>query len=481
MSDAGPQTAPLTSLLMAPEAAAPVSLPPRQGRLPLLALLRTAQSNLLSVWPESAYRKESFGFRLFRQDYFVCNSPDLVRRVFLEEHSNYDRKSPQMRHALEPLLGDGLFVSDGDLWQERRSRCAPAFEPELLPGFAAIMTEEAARLADHWQEQAQIQPVRMLEEMARLTARIIGRTVFGDDTSDAEALRVVRGFAAYQREVEQFSLADSLGVPALGWLSSPLRRRRTRAAAAEVHQVIDRIIERQRAMAGKGRFSLLSHFLSAEGVHGAAVATCPMNDRAARNEAIVMFMAGHETTANSLAWCWYLLHQYPQAAARLHAELDEVLGGRAATLQDLPRLPYTRAVFEEALRLYPPVPILSRQARKEDVMRGHPVRENTIILVVPWLLHRHKAYWEKAEHFIPERFLPDQPRPDKFIYLPFSVGRRVCLGLRFGLTEGILCLATLAQRFTAQIEPGHEVAIECRLTLRPRQGLPMRLIPRLRA
>jgi hypothetical protein len=124
MSDAGLQTAPLTSLLMAPEAAPPVSLPPRQGRLPLLALLRTAQNNLLSVWPESAYRKESFGFRLFRQDYFVCNSPDLVRRVFLEEHSNYDRKSPQMRHALEPLLGDGLFVSDGDLWQERGSRKA---------------------------------------------------------------------------------------------------------------------------------------------------------------------------------------------------------------------------------------------------------------------------------------------------------------------------------------------------------------------
>jgi cytochrome P450 len=172
------------------------------------------------------------------------------------------------------------------------------------------------------------------------------------------------------------------------------------------------------------------------------------------------------------------LSHSPRAAAKLHHELDEVLGGRAPNLQDLSRLPYTRAVFEEALRLYPPVPILSRQARRNDTLGARNIPKDTIILVVPWLLHRHKAYWEKPDHFIPERFLPDQPRPDKFIYIPFSVGRRVCLGMRFGLIEGILCLATLAQRFSAEVADNHKVAIECRLTLRPHQGLPMRLTPR---
>jgi cytochrome P450 len=456
----------------------PVNLARHGERLPLLSLLREARRNILSVWPQAAYERDCFGFKLMRQRYLVCNSADTVRRVFLEKHDNYDRKSPQMRHALEPLLGDGLFVSDGALWQERRRLCAPAFEPELMDHFALVMSEEAERLADHWQSLTPGSPVRMLEEMARLTARIIGRTVFGDDTSDAEALRVVRGFSDYQREVEQIGLADTLGLPALAWLANPLRQRRAGKAAAMVHSVIDHIIERHRKTDDARRFTLLSHLLSYANAAEGDAGGCPVSATAARNEAIVMFMAGHETTANTLAWCWYLLSHSPRAAAKLHHELDEVLGGRAPNLQDLSRLPYTRAVFEEALRLYPPVPILSRQARRNDTLGARNIPKDTIILVVPWLLHRHKAYWEKPDHFIPERFLPDQPRPDKFIYIPFSVGRRVCLGMRFGLIEGILCLATLAQRFSAEVADNHKVAIECRLTLRPHQGLPMRLTPR---
>lgn len=456
----------------------PVNLVRHGQRLPLLTLLREARRNILSVWPEAAYERDCFGFKLLRQRYLVCNSADSVRRVFLEKHDNYDRKSPQMRHALEPLLGDGLFVSDGALWQERRRLCAPAFEPELMDDFALVMGEEARRLADHWQSLPPGSTVRMLDEMARLTARIIGRTVFGDETSDTEASRVVRGFSAYQREVEQIGLADTLGIPALAWLANPLRHRRAGKAAELVHGVIDHIIERHSNSADAGRFTLLSHLLMRGDAEEGDASACPFSARAARNEAIVMFMAGHETTANTLAWCWYLLSHSPRAAAKLHGEIDSVLGGRAPCLQDVSRLPYTRAIFEEALRLYPPVPILSRQARRDDVLGARNIPKDTIILVVPWLLHRHRAYWEKPDHFIPERFLPDQPRPDKFIYIPFSVGRRVCLGMRFGLIEGILCLATLAQRFSAEVEENHKVEIECRLTLRPHQGLPMRLRPR---
>lgn len=438
-----------------------------------LKSLQQLRSNLLSIWPEAAYRGQAFQVNFINQHYCICNSPDSVRQVFLDEHDNYDRKAPQMRHALEPLLGDGLFVSDGALWKERREYCAPAFEAELLPNFAETMVRTAREMADQWASQPQGTQVDMLNEMARLTSRIIGRTVFGDDTSDAEAAQVVSGFSDYQKTIEQLSLADTFGLPFLRWLSNPFQRLRSIKAAAKVHEIIDRIIARHQASPTAERTTLLSLLLEGSINKREGQKRCPLHRSAARNEAIVMFMAGHETTANSLAWTWYLLDHSPRVTARLHEELDRVLGNRPPTLEDVPNLPYSRAVFEEALRLYPPVPVLSRQAREGDVIRGKKIKPNSIILVIPWLLHRHELYWEKPNHFIPERFMPGQPRPDKFTYLPFSVGQRVCLGMRFGLTEGILCLATLAQRFNPRLKPGHQVEIECRLTLRPRGGLPM--------
>jgi len=173
----------------------PVGVRRPQQRPNPFRIVRTARRNLLEAWPEQAYSAETFRFRLLRQRYFVCNSADAVRHVFSEAHDNYDRKSPQMRRALEPLLGDGLFVSDGETWRQRRAQCTPAFEPELLPGFAAVMTDAVGALADQWQGRGSGEPVDMLEEMAQLTARIIGRTVFGDDTSDDGAPQVGGGFS----------------------------------------------------------------------------------------------------------------------------------------------------------------------------------------------------------------------------------------------------------------------------------------------
>jgi cytochrome P450 len=457
-----------------PDACTPVRVDHRAARWHRYQALLNARRNLLAIWPPSSYRNASFAFRFLRQPYFVCNSADSVRRVFLDRHDNYDRKSPQMRHALEPLLGDGLFASDGDLWRERRAHCAPAFDPELLPGFAGVMADAARALADDWSDLPEDTTVDMLNEMARLTARIIGRTLFGDDVADAEAAQVVQGFSEYQHAVEQMDLADSLGLPALRWLRSPVRRARARRSAAKVQAVIDRIIDRRATGAAASRRTLLSLLIDGDsGAHGEV--RCPLSATAARNEAIVMFMAGHETTANALAWAWYLLDLCPRAGARLYEELDRVLGDRPPGYDDLAALPYTRAVFEETMRLYPPVPLLSRQAREADRIHDRRIERDSIILVIPWLLHRHEQYWDRPNDFVPERFLPDAPRPDKFLYIPFSVGRRVCLGMRFGLTEGVLCLATLAQRFRPRLVDANGVAIECRLTLRPRGGLPMRL------
>ncbi|WP_428036177.1 cytochrome P450 [Amphritea sp.] len=428
--------------------------------------------NMLSIWSDKAYRARKMSFRLLNQDYILCNSPDTVRRVFLDRHDIYDKKSPQMRHALEPLLGDGLFVSDGLLWQERRKACSPPFESSFLPGFAQIMSSSAVEMAHRWEALPDGSTVDVLNEMARLTAQIIGRTVFGDDVSDQDAAKVVSGFTEYQHTINQIDYADTFGLPFLKGLANPVRRRKAARATAEVHQVIDQIIDRYQRGAKPDRLTLLSVLLGGES-SSSAKQGCPMSAEAARNEAIVMFMAGHETTANALAWTWYLLDGCERSRSKMYAEIDEVLQGRTPTFEDVANLPFTRAVFEDSLRLYPPVPLLSRQARSDDEIRGSKVKAGTIMLALPWLLHRHEQEWEQPNAFYPERFMPGNPKPDKFTYIPFSVGHRVCLGLRFGLTEGILCLATLAQRYRLSLPENYKVEIECRLTLRPKGGLPM--------
>ncbi|MBV9076206.1 MAG: cytochrome P450, partial [Methylobacteriaceae bacterium] len=188
----------------------------------------------------------------------------------------------------------------------------------------------------------------------------------------------------------------------------------------------------------------------------------------------VIFMAGHETTANTLAWAWYLISQAPEVEAKLQAEIAEVLGDRPAALADVPRLAYTRAVVEETLRLYPPVPILAREALEDEEIRGRKVPKGSLVMVVPWLIHRHRHLWDEPDNFTPERFLPGEAGPrSKFSYVPFSIGPRICAGLSFGLNEAILSLATLAQGFSLKLRPGHAVQPVARLTLRPGDDLPM--------
>ena len=242
-------------------------------------------------------------------------------------------------------------------------------------------------------------------------------------------------------------------------------------AAKRIHSVVDEIIDR--AAEKENQDTLVAHLLAANDGRDSENS---LTREQIRNEIIVLFMAGHETTANSLAWCWYLLSQSPDVEAKLHAELDEVLGDRVPDFSDVAKLPYTRAIFDESIRLYPPVPILSRQASEDDTIRRQHVPKGSLMLVVPWLLHRHKNLWDQPDTFIPERFLPGaENKPNKFAYIPFSAGPRVCLGKSFGIVESVLSIAILAQRFRLTLPEGTEVLHECRLTLRPKGSLPMTL------
>ncbi|KJV05064.1 cytochrome P450, partial [Methylocucumis oryzae] len=271
--------------------------------------------------------------------------------------------------------------------------------------------------------------------------------------------------------IEQMDINTFFGLPS--WIPGLGNNKASKAAKA-IHAIVDNVIAKAE-QAGLND-TLLAQFLK---LQSATVTPTTLTREQIRNELIVLFMAGHETTANTLAWAWYLISQCPEVEQRLHDEVDTVLASGHATFADVAKLSYTRAIIEETMRLYPPVPILSREAIADDTIRGRHVPAGSIVLVVPWLLHRHKQYWQQPDHFIPERFLDEAAeKPDRYTYIPFSIGPRVCIGKYFGLVETTLCLAILAKHFTLRVPDGVEVSHECRLTLRPKDNLPMQIYPR---
>lgn len=453
-------------------------IPPFPPRLPrslrLRQLIAAARHNYLAIWPEGAFNRDVTFTRVLFRDLVICNSPETVAEAFVEQHEAFQRKSPQHRHALAPLLGDGLFVSDGPLWKERRRVVAPVTHASRLPELAPAITEAAAERAAAWRALPAGTVLDVLGEMGRLTAEIICRTIFGRGLGAEAAATVVAAFAEYQALVDQTDLISLLGLP--DWVPR-LRGRRLRAAVGRIHAVVDRLIADILARQD-GEASLIRSMAEAKVPGPNGTPGRPMDARAFRNEAIVLFMAGHETTANVLAWAFFILSQDAPSLARLRAELDATLSGRAATLEDLPNLVFTRAVIEETMRLYPPVPLLSRQAIAPGRIAGRAVKPGTTVLVAPWLLHRKPSLWENADAFIPDRFLPGAPRPHRHAYIPFSVGPRVCTGQHLGLAEAILCLATLVQAVDFALAPGAAVMPVARLTLRPGGALPMRITPR---
>jgi cytochrome P450 len=336
-----------------------------------------------------------------------------------------------------------------------------------MPLFAPTMVEAASETAERWAQMPEGAPIDALREMATLTAEIICRTIFGPKLGSEHAGEIVAAFSAYQREVGQIDLPYMLGLP--DWVPR-FQMPSVHRAAKRIDRVLDDIIRRCEERVAGGDNSMIRMLLEASDPETGG----KLDREALRNEAAVIFMAGHETTANSLAWTWYLLSQAPEVEARLHAELHAVLGGRRPDLDDLPQLVYTRAVFEEAIRLYPPVPLLGRQALREERIRNRTIAAGSLLVVIPWLLHRHRQLWDEPDAFIPERFLPENAaQRQRYSYIPFSVGPRVCAGQAFGLSEAILCLATLAQRARLRLAHGAVVEPICRLTLRPGDGLPM--------
>lgn len=442
---------------------------PRARPMGVIGTILGARHNLIGNWLDSHYRSGIDVFRILTRQVVVANSPEAIKHIMVSHNDLYERKSPQMRRALEFLLGDGLFISDGETWTRRRPLVADIVHKNRLPEFAPTMEQAALETSHRWGALKANTPIDMLSEMAELTAEIIARTVFGRNLGSMAAREVIAGFNAYQAKVDSFNLGYFLGLDE-GW---PVRRSKAlKDAVLRVHAVIEDIVSSH--LEGRGDEGSMLALLVRRQAKSPELA---LDKHALRNEAATIFMAGHETTASTLTWAWYCLSHASWAEEALHEELDRVLGDRAPTLDDVPKLAYTRAVIEETLRLYPPVPLLPRQASVADRIGDLSVERGALVIVAPWLLHRAADLWELPERFIPERFLGRQ-RPKPYTYVPFAVGPRICAGLAFGLTEAILCLATLSQRFKVRLVPGTPVEPVCRLTLRPKDGLPVIITPR---
>jgi len=403
--------------------------------------------------------------RLGPQHAFVVSQPDAIRDILITHQANFTKS--RMLERAKVLLGDGLLTSEAEFHTRQRRLVQPAFHRDRLVRYAADIVACAERARDTWTRGVEFD---MHREMTRLTLAIVGRTLFSADvSSDADEI----GRAMTQI----FELFDTLLLPFSDWIQKlpiPPVRRFERARDQLDKIVYGLIAERRRS--GKDAGDLLSMLLLAQDESDNA----QMTDKQVRDEALTLLIAGHETTANALTWTWYLLSQNPEVEARMHAEIDSALGGNSPGFDDMSKLPYTSGVFAESLRLYPPAWAIGRRAREDYAIGGYTIPAKSILLMSPWVVHRDPRWWPEPERFNPDRWHPDEvaKRP-KFAYFPFGGGARVCIGERFAWAEGVLALATIAQRWMMRLVPGYPVETRAVITLRPKHGMKMMLERRM--
>ena len=437
-------------------------IPPQFGLIEFFRRLRRDQLSILV--PELFNRNITYTRLLFLHSFLVIK-PEYIEHVLLTNQKNYG-KSHFLRRALGPLLGDGLLISEGEFWRRQRRIAAPAFHNKRIAEFVATMAGCTEATLARWRGIKE--PFDVAAEMMGLTLDIIARTMFSKD---------VRGEVETVRRLTDVVVAlppnmlDLLGFPE--WLprrQPPAYRR----VIAEFDAMVARLLTERRAD-GIDRGDLLSMLLAARDPETGE----GMSDKQLRDEILTIFLAGHETTANALTWTWYLLARHPEAEARLHDELDRVLGGRPPSFADLAELKWTRMVLEEAMRLYPPAHTISRTALGEDRIGGVRVPRGASITISIYVTHRSPNIWPEPERFDPERFAPAAVAGrHRFAYLPFGGGPRICIGSSFAMAEAQVIIAAIAQRYRLRLAPGHVVEPIGLVTLRAKSGVWVTLEPR---
>ena len=395
------------------------------------------------------------GLRVLNFNTLFINHPDLIEKVLVTNARKFSKG--RVLRANRHVFGEGLLTSEGDFWLRQRRLAQPAFHRARINSYAGTMVEYTERILENWRDGEKRDAHK---EMMRLTLQIVAKTLFDADV-ESDAKEVGKSLELLLEIGANFR--RTIFVP--HWIPTPANLRIKREVAY-IESILYRIIAERRA-SGRDTGDLLSMLLSAQDEDGSK-----MTDRQLRDETITLFLAGHETTASTLSWTWWLLAQNPAVEAKLHAELDAVLGDRAPTLDDLPVLPYTGNVITESLRLYPAAWGLARLVVEDHEFAGYPLKKGMGVAMAQWVVHRDPRWYDAPEEFRPERWENDLiKRLPRFAYFPFGGGPRQCIGNSFAVMEATLLLATIARKFRLCLVPGHKVTPLASITLRPHHGV----------
>lgn len=401
------------------------------------------------VWLTQTYG-DIVQYRSSVEPAYLINHPDYVQQVLQTNGQNYNKNTYLNKYMLEALTGQGLLTSENPLWREQRRLIQPAFHRRSLPAFAQLMTAATGRTVERLAAVPRGEPVDIAREMMRLTLDIVTLALFGFDISGR---------------------ADEVGVAidTMVTIGKP-HHRKVREAIELLDGIVYAIIDERRTHPERERNDLLTMLLDARYDDGS-----PMPDRQVRDEVMTVLVAGHETTANTLSWTWYLLAQHPEVVQRLEAEVD-MLRGAAPAVADFPQLVYTGRIVQEAMRLYPSAWSISRRALADDVIGGYDIPAGAIVAMSPYTIHRRPDFWPDPERFDPDRFTLERAaaRP-RFAYFPFGGGARQCIGNYFAMMESLIIIPTLAQHFRVSPCWSEPIGGHALVTLRPRGGVPVAL------
>jgi cytochrome P450 len=447
---------------------ASVTRPPGPKGLPILGCLVDLRRRPLDFVLEGArYGDVAYARLPFVGGVYLLNRPEYIGRVLVDNANGFVKSADYA--VLKQLLGEGLVTSEGELHKRQRRLIAPAFHRARISAYADIVTTYGLRMCERWQPGATLD---IHTEMTQVTLAIVSKALLNADVDSAEASVVSDAVTTLMPLIDNPILI--LSPKLFRWLPG----HKSHVSALErLDSTVYRMVAEHRRTGGD-RGDLLSMLLAARDEEDAGRR---MSDQQVRDEVMTIFLAGHETTANALTWTLYLLSQNPEAEARLHDELDAVLGGRRPTVEDLPRLPYTAMVLNESLRMYPPVWAIGRRALRDFELGGWVIPAGSNIALSQWAMHHDARYYPNPWVFRPERWLPrEQDARPEFAFFPFGGGPRICIGESFARMETALLIAAIAQNWRLRLQPGFSVELSALVTLRPKSGLRMTLEPRAR-
>ncbi|HEX3649257.1 MAG TPA: cytochrome P450 [Pseudonocardiaceae bacterium] len=436
--------------------------PPGPPRSATLGLLRKLASDRLGLMTEA---RDVYGDAvrvvIGPKTLYIFNHPDYAKHVLADNAGNYHKGIGYVE--AKKALGDGLLTSEGELWRKQRRTIQPVFQHKRVAAQAGIIADEAEQLVKRLRGHVGGPPVDVLHELTGLTLAVLGQALLDADLSAFAS--VGHSFEAVQDQA-MFEM-ETMGMVPL-WAPLP-KQRRFHRAKKDLARIVDALVERRLAEPTDGDDVLTRLIESTR-----AEADPKVGEQRMRDELVTLLLAGHETTASTLGWTLHLLSRHPEVTERLRAEVLAVVGDRSPGFADLERLTYTSMVLQEAMRLYPPVWILTRNAQGDDEIGGYHVPAGSDVLICPYTLHRHPAFWDEPTRFDPDRFDPTRTvsRP-RYAYIPFGAGPRFCVGNHLGLLEATLVLVTLVRDLRLVAVPGHEAVPEPMLSLRVRGGLPM--------